>query len=58
MSWFTSKQYAGICLKKLRKIAKNLSQNIRFQTRDLNLGPSEYEVVMITNLAIYSIAYQ
>jgi hypothetical protein len=39
--------YPGICLKRMRKITKNLSQNSRSPGRDLNLGPPEYEAGVV-----------
>jgi hypothetical protein len=48
-SWPDWRYYPGICLERLRKTTKNLSQDIPSMGRDLNAGPPEYEVGVLTN---------
>jgi hypothetical protein len=47
-SWINLRYYAGICLEVLEKTTKTLSQNRRSTGRDLNPGPPEYEVRVLT----------
>jgi hypothetical protein len=47
--------YPNICLKELRKTTKNFSQINRFQSRDFNPGPPEYEAGALTTRPDHSI---
>jgi hypothetical protein len=40
--------HTGICLEGMRKTTKNLSQDSRSLDRDLNQGPPEYEVCVLS----------
>jgi hypothetical protein len=49
-SWPNSRYYPGICLERLKKTMKTLSQDSRSPGRDLNPEPPEYEARVLTTL--------
>jgi hypothetical protein len=53
-SWPNLKYCPGICLERLRKTTKNLSQDSRSPGRGFHPGPPEYEVGVLTTRPHFS----
>jgi hypothetical protein len=54
-SWPNARYYLYIFLEELRKTTKNFSQDSQSLGKDMNPGPLEYEIRVITTQPLHSV---